>query len=199
MKSSDVVAIISVLVAGVIAPVITMMSVRWQVSHASRRDIESERRVVLDEAIVEISRFMRATSQARAIWRHGHFDDSEEAQEQLRVRTGARQGAIAAYGRICLRFGPSSKVATSYAGMDKFMDALDMSFRSFRMREPLTADRENDMHRDYEGLVVARDAFLEAAHEIQLSNIHWPSGPHRRSLTLWSGRLHARPKGDSSN
>ena len=47
-----------------------------------------------------------ATSQTRATWRHGRFDDREEAQEQLRVRTAARQGAIAAYGRIFLRFGP---------------------------------------------------------------------------------------------
>jgi hypothetical protein len=47
-----------------------------------------------------------------ATWRHGRFDDSEAAQEQLRVHTAARQGAIAAYGRICLRFGPESGVAT---------------------------------------------------------------------------------------
>ena len=107
MKSSDVVAVISVLVAGVVAPVIAMLSVRWQVSHATRSSIESEHRAVLDEAIVEISRFMRATSQTRAIWRHGHFDDNVEAQEQLRARTLARQGSIAAYGRICLNSAPT--------------------------------------------------------------------------------------------
>ena len=70
MKSSDLVAALSVLVAGVISPMIAMLSVRWQVSHTVRSNIESERRSVLDEAIVEISRFMRATSQIRAMWRH---------------------------------------------------------------------------------------------------------------------------------
>lgn len=82
MKSSDIVAVISVLVVGVLSPVIAMLSVRWQAFHATRSNIESERRDVLDEAIAEISRYMRATSQTRAMWRHGRFDDSEEAQEQ---------------------------------------------------------------------------------------------------------------------
>ena len=170
MKSSDLVAALSVLVAGVISPIIAMLSVRWQVSHTMRSTMESERRGVLDEAIVEISRFMRATSQVRAMWRHGRFDDSEEAQEQLRIRAAARQGAVAAYGRICLRFGPDSRVATAYADMDQFMDALDISFRSFRRHEPFDAERERETSRDYEGLVAARNSFLEAAHEILFSS-----------------------------
>lgn len=177
MKSSDIVAIISILVAGVISPVIAMLSVRWQVFHAARGSIESERRNVLDEAIVEISRYMRATSQTRAMWRHGRFDDSEEAQEQLRVRTAARQGTIAAYGRICLRFGPDSKVAAAYVGMDRFMDELDISFRPFRKHEPFDTDHERDIDRHYEGLVTARDSFLAAAHEVQLGDDY-----RRRSL-----------------
>jgi hypothetical protein len=170
MKSSDIVAVISVLVAGVISPVIAMLSIRWQVFHGARSSMESERRNVLDEAIVEIARYMRATSQARAMWRHGRFDDSEEAQEQLRARTAGRQGAIAAYGRICLRFGLESKVAIAYAGMDQFMDELDISFRPFRRHEPLDTDRERDIDRHYEGLVAARNTFLVAAHEMQLGS-----------------------------
>jgi hypothetical protein len=166
MKSSDIVAVISVLVAGVISPLIAMLSVRFQVFHATRSNIESERRAVLDEAIAEISRYMRATSQARAMWRHGRFDDNEETQEQLRLRTAGRQGAIAAYGRICLRFGPESRIAIAYAGMDQFMDALDISFRPFRKHEPFDGNLERDIDRHYEDLVTARNNFLQAAHEV---------------------------------
>jgi hypothetical protein len=116
------------------------------------------------------------------MWRHGRFDDSEETQEQLRVRTAARQGAIAAYGRICLRFGPESRVATTYAGMDQFMDALDISFRPFRRNEPFDTNLERDMDRHYEGLVTARNSFLQAAHEVQLGSDHRWNGMHLGSL-----------------
>jgi hypothetical protein len=183
MKSSDIVAIISILVAGVVSPVIAMLSVRWQVSHATRSNSESERRDVLDEAIGEISRYMRATSQTRAMWRHGRFDDNEEAQEQLRTRTAARQGAIASYGRICLRFGPESRVATAYAGMDQFMDALDISFRPFRRHEPLDANFERETDVNYEGLVTARNSFLQVAHEVQIGDEHLRIGMKLGSLT----------------
>lgn len=189
MKSSDLVAALSVVVAGVISPIIAMLSVRWQVSHTMRSTIESERRGVLDEAIVEISRFMRATSQVRAMWRHGRFDDSEEAQEQLRIRAAARQGAVAAYGRICLRFGPNSRVATAYADMDQFMDTLDFSFRSFRRHEPFDAERERATGRDYGSLVAARNSFLEAAHEILLSSDTRRSSMPRKSLMHRPNRL----------
>jgi hypothetical protein len=160
-----------------------MLSVRWQVSHATRNNTESERRDVLDEAIAEISRYMRATSQTRAMRRHGRFDDSEEAQEQLRARTVACQGAIASYGRICLRFGPESRVATAYAGMDQFMDAIDISFRPFRRHEMFDANYERETGLYYEGLVTARNSFLQAAHEVQSSGDRLWIGMKLDSLT----------------
>ena len=87
-------------------------------------------------------------------------------------------------------FGPDSRVATSYADMDQFMNALDMSLRSFRRREPLTADCEHDMSREYEGLVAARNMFLEAAHEVQFGKGQWRNNLHRGSLTPRLGGLH---------
>jgi hypothetical protein len=188
MISSDLVAALSVLVAGVISPIIAMLSVRWQVSRTVGSNIESERRGVLDEAIVEISRFMRATMQVRAMWRHGRFDDSEEAQEQLGIRAAARQNAVAAYGRICLRFGPDSRVATAYADMDQFMDALDISLRSFRSHEPFDAERERSTDREYQGLVAARNSFLDAAHEVHLGSDAWRISMPRKLLTHKSSR-----------
>lgn len=116
------------------------------------------------------------------MWRHGRFDDSEETQEQLRARTLARQGAIAAYGRICLRFGPESIVAAAYADMDQFMDALDTSFRPFRRHEPFDTSLERDMDHHYEGLVAARNSFLQAAHEVQLGSDYQRIGMHLGSL-----------------
>src|SRR5689334_3787794 len=91
MKSSDFVAALSVLVARVISPLIAMFSVRWQVSQTVNSNIGTEHRQVLDDAIADVSRYMRATSQTRAMWRHGRFDDNEEAREQLRARATAQQ------------------------------------------------------------------------------------------------------------
>jgi hypothetical protein len=142
----------------------------WQVFHATRSNIESERRDVLDEAMAEISRYMRATSQTRATWRHGRFDDGEEAQEQLRVRTTARQGAIAAYGRIFLRFGPESRVATLMPTWISSWRRLTSLAGLFRRREPFDTNLERDMDRHYEGLVAARNSLLQAAHEMQLGS-----------------------------
>ena len=140
MASSNFVAALSVITTGVISPVIAMLGIRWQVLRTKSISMETERRQVLDEAIVEVARYMRATSQVRSLWRHGHFDDTEEGREQIRTRASARQGIVAASGRICLRFGPDSDVATTYANIDSFMEAIDMLLRPYRRHEnlPLT-------------------------------------------------------------
>jgi hypothetical protein len=105
MKSSDLVAALSVLVAGVISPVIAMLTVRWQVSRTVDSDLAGERRRVLDEAIVELARFMRATGQTRAMWRHGRFDEDEEARDRTRSAKGvgclAGVGGTSCEGSLC--------------------------------------------------------------------------------------------------
>jgi hypothetical protein len=163
--NSNWVAIISILVAGVISPIIAMSTVRWQVSHAIDHDIQAERRKILDEAIVEVSRLVRATGHARAMWRHGRFDDTDETLDTLRVRSSAREGMLAAYGRICVRFGPESNVATTYSDMEQFIDALDVALRPFRGKELFSADHEQSIERETAKLMAARNEFIKAAHD----------------------------------
>ena len=50
------------------------------------------------------------------------------------------------------------------------MDAIDISFRSFRRHEPFDTEHERATDREYEGLVAARNRFLDAAHEILLNS-----------------------------
>ena len=47
-----------------------------------------------------------------------------------------------------------------------------ISFRPFRRHEPFDANLERDIDRQYEDLVTARNNFLQAAHEVQLSADH---------------------------
>ena len=163
MSGSDVVAALSVIAAGIVAPILAMVTARWQVArHGSDQDL-AERRRLLDEAATELARLLRSVAQRQATWRDGRFDD--EPEDLIRVRLAAQEGVFTLHSRVVIGFGLQSEVARTYAEVQPLVENVNLVFRVLRRREPLSPEHEERLAAAYKSLRVARDRFLDAAHQ----------------------------------
>jgi hypothetical protein len=155
-------------VAGVISPLLTLLTVRWQLVRTATEGKATDRHPArrAGSSIRRAGEVCTRSGHTQALWRHGRFDD-EEAQEHRRARIEAQEGIIAAHGRICLRFGPQSEVAKCYAGAQPAIADIDMALRAYRAHEPFDLEREQKMLAAHQALSEARLKFLDAAHRAE--------------------------------
>jgi hypothetical protein len=138
---SDTVAIVSIVVTGVASPAIVAIAAHWQARASYSSAVTKERREVLDYAAERLAQLRRASLHCIALWSRGVSDTTDEVRDQLRQRSIANDGMLAAQGRISIRFGPASRVAVTYGEaietMREFTTALDAYRRgeSFDSRE----------------------------------------------------------------
>jgi hypothetical protein len=170
---SDTVAIVSVVVTGVGAPMIAAVTTRWQLRHAAFTERERERRDILDDATAKLAQLQRASGHCTALWRRGKTDDDDEVKDQLRSRNEAGERMLTAQGRICIRFGPDSAVAVAYGKavdcLSRFIKVLD----AFRRGEDYSAwkDRIDSIVSDVQPCIMN---FLRVASEALQVDPHPP-------------------------
>ena len=166
MNSSNVVAGLSVVVTGVVSPLIAALITRWQLLRTTRSTAETESRNVLDLAVQELARFTLADGHCLALWRRGVPNDAVQATERLKARTVASEGIWTAYGRLCIRFGPDSEVAQAYHAMIGQVRQADHFLQGYLESEQF-GDRGQEAQFLHEELVSVRDRFFAAAHRSQ--------------------------------
>ncbi len=88
------------------------------------------------------------------------MDGDDEAGEYLKRRNQANEAARTAYGRLCIRFGPASPVATHY---DEVIECMQ------RLTEVLRGYRAGDTYDAWESQTAAESTELTAAGEKFLS------------------------------
>ncbi len=98
---SDTVAIVSVVVTGVGAPMVAAVTTRWQLRHAVLTEWEREIREILDDAAAKLAQLQRASGHCIALWRRGKTDNDDEVKDQLRSRNEAgEEERITLLGKI---------------------------------------------------------------------------------------------------
>jgi hypothetical protein len=174
MDSSNLVALASVIVTGLGAPMFALATVRWQTQQTSREVLAADRQRVLDEAASALARFMRANGRFLASWRHGAESDSE-LEALLEARSSAQDSFLSAYAGIGMRFGTRSG---AYEACRKVNDTIihfnSLIFPFFKRQRPLGDDSQFD--RAFEDLEQARMDFLEAG--FRVINSRFNKGPH---------------------
>jgi hypothetical protein len=160
---SNLVAIVSVVMSGLVSPVIAAIAARSQVVYRERATLSSETRKVLDEAINALARTSRANGHCIALWRRGVPDNTDEAREQLAGRRRAGEDVLASHGRLCIRFGPESDVTTTYWKINKCIDELDEFFQGYRQGGTFPAEGQATGELLMRDLAAAADGFLAAA------------------------------------
>jgi hypothetical protein len=164
VESSDVVALVSVIVTGLGSPMVALATVRWQARQSSREASGADRRRVLDDAGSALARFMRANGRFVASWRHGAGDDAE-LQALLEVRSQAQDNFLSAYAGIGMRFGTASEVYRSCRHVnDSITDFNSLVQPFFKHQAPSGEDKDFD--RAFESLERARADFLEAGFRV---------------------------------
>ncbi len=197
---SDTVAIVSVVVTGVGAPMVAAVTTRWQLRHAVLTEWEREIREILDDAAAKLAQLQRASGHCIALWRRGKTDNDDEVKDQLRSRNEAGERMLTAYGRICIRYGPDSAVAVSYGKavdcLSRFIEVLD----AFRRGEDHSAwkDRVESIVADAQSCITN---FLRVANEALEADPH--SSPtraaRRKQTSAGSSRSASEGLGDTSS
>jgi hypothetical protein len=125
---ADVVAIVSVIVTGVVAPAIAVIATRMQVNLTGRVTLTKEYRDVLDEGADKLAKLARASGHVITLWSNGVRDDANEVRRELQARNQAGELMLTSYSRICIRFGENSEVAQTYARaiaqIDRYLEPL---------------------------------------------------------------------------
>ena len=126
---ANTVAIVSVIVTGVVSPIIAATAARSQVNTASKVALAKEYREVLDDGADKLAKLIRASGHIVVLWSRGVDQGSEESKRELLIRNQAGELMLTAYSRICIRFGEEAEVARSYdfarSQIDRYLEPLD--------------------------------------------------------------------------
>lgn len=160
---SNLVAIVSVVMSGLVSPIIAAIAARGQIVYSARAALSSETREVLDEAINALARTRRANGHCISLWRRGVPDNTDEAREQLAARRRAGEDLLASHGRLCIRFGPESEVTTTYWKTNECINNLDEFFQGYRQSIPFPVEGQATGDLLMHDLSEATDSFLAAA------------------------------------
>jgi hypothetical protein len=163
VDSSNVVAIVSVVVTGVVSPLLALLTVRWQASQKAVADSNSDRRAALEQLASELVRFMRINGTFVAMCRK-RAEDAVALQECANMRNVAQDGLLAAYGRVSVRFGSESEVMQAYLLIDAAVRHFNrIAYEPYLRREvPSASDGEFD--EAFAEITAAKFALMDAAH-----------------------------------
>ena len=114
MTATVTIAIISVIVTGIVSPVIAATAARSQVNMAAKVSLAKEYREVLDDGADKLTKLLRASGHLVGCWSREIDQGEEEPQREFLIRNQAGELMLTAYSRICIRFGEDSEVARSY-------------------------------------------------------------------------------------
>ena len=90
-------------------------------------------------------------------------NNTDEAREQLAGRRRAGEDVLASHGRLCIRFGPESDVATTYWKVNTCINKLDEFFQGYRQGGAFPIDGQATGELLMGDLSDAADGFLAAA------------------------------------
>jgi len=166
MDGGTLVAIVSVLTTGVLAPLVashaSMKRQREARSHAARKRREEQ----LKEAASEISRRWFAFLDIYRAWGAGVDPRSVEAQDAIRQFQVARADLNAILGPISVSFGPDSKVAELFRQYMSLGGVFDSFIRKYEAGEPFGPEVEREFIEEIEAPRKSqRNAFFQACFE----------------------------------
>jgi hypothetical protein len=138
MTATATIAIVSVIVTGIVSPMIAAIATRWQVNSATKVSLAKEYREVLDDGADKLAKLLRAGGHLVGCWSRGPGEGSEESQREFLIRSQAGELMLTAYSRICIRFGDDSQVAQSYdfarSQIDRYLEPFGAYHRGRRIR-----------------------------------------------------------------
>lgn len=160
---NDLVAIISVIVTGVAAPLIVSAVALMQWRLSERSQASRDRRKALNECATYVSQAARAGSHSLALWSRGIPEHSDESREHIVLVRNAIEGTTVAYGSLCILIGPDSAAARRYAECILRLSDLTDVLRAYRTGAPF-ADWEDGAGSALASLRGTITLYLHAAH-----------------------------------
>jgi hypothetical protein len=162
MISGGLVALASVLVTGIAAPLITFLATRYQLLYSNSATVRRDALEVLDLAAEELARAMRANGHCLGLWRRGVPDTSPEAREFMSLRSVQTERVTVMHSRLCIRFGVESPAASTYERADYCISELTKLFDAYRRNQPYS-DVEKEAKSLSQELGGIRTSYLAAA------------------------------------
>ncbi len=163
VNTGNVVAIVSVLVTGIVSPLIALLAIRMQLRRSELSVISKENREALDEASAVMAGLIRASGHLGALWRRGVSTDTDDALFQYATRMECGERMLTAHVKLSIRFGGSSGVAKAYGAFNVAIDKYMAPLNEYRKGIPLTDELDAALNEASSAASSARANFIKEA------------------------------------